>query len=364
MVPSDSPVAAATAWSSWAWVMGGFLRWSESDPGAARHAHGGPEVAWGDGCGRRSRYRWTGHTPGATVGVARPGRRLPIAAGPPGSRPEGSGRRREPVRLQPGPLGLQGLAAAVEGAEHRPADRAGGRPCQRPSGVGLDVAGAGDRRAAERGQVDRLAVDGRARCRGRSTTRCITPPPASVACRRMRRRGRSTSIASSADCTCASCAATRWRSALAVAQVLRADARAPPAGPARPARRAARCERTFSSRNRPKNSDRLSTAESRKTLRLAVLARAGDPLGQVRDQPGELLEERLLGQLHRLLEPRRHAGPLLLVDGRAELQQVVGRLDAGEVPGDGEQARPASRGSRPGCRASPSRSAAARFSSP
>ncbi len=70
----------------------------------------------------------------------------------------------------------------------------------------------------------------------------------------------------------------------------------------------------------------------------AVLVGAGDPLGQVRHQPGELVEERLLGELDRFLEPRLDALLLLLVEARREPEQVVGRLDVRIVPADTEEA--------------------------
>ena len=49
MVTIDSPVASATSWSSWAWVMGVFLLWGETTPGPPAQAHGGPEVDVVDG---------------------------------------------------------------------------------------------------------------------------------------------------------------------------------------------------------------------------------------------------------------------------------------------------------------------------
>src|SRR5438067_921646 len=56
---------------------------------------------------------------------------------------DGSGARDEPVLFQPGTLRLQGLAPAIEGAEHRPQD---GPQVGAPAavGAGLDVAGAAD----------------------------------------------------------------------------------------------------------------------------------------------------------------------------------------------------------------------------
>jgi hypothetical protein len=79
----------------------------------------------------------------------------------------------------------------------------------------------------------------------------------------------------------------------------------------------------------------------------AVLVRARDPLREVRDQAGELVDEGLLGQPDGLLEAR--PDPLLLppVEVGCELDQVVGRVDRWEVPGDAEEA-PQRRGSRPG----------------
>ena len=57
-----------------------------------------------------------------------------------------------------------------------------------------------------------------------------------------------------------------------------------------------------------------------------------------RDEPGELVEERLLGELDGLLEPGRDPRPLGLVQARRELDEIIGRLDAGEVPVDVEEA--------------------------
>ena len=82
----------------------------------------------------------------------------------------------------------------------------------------------------------------------------------------------------------------------------------------------------------------MSTAESRKTLGVAVLVGAADPLGQVIDHRGELVEERLLGQPHGLLEPGPDPLLLVLVQLGREPDQVVGRLDGREVPRDAEQA--------------------------
>ena len=112
----------------------------------------------------------------------------------------------------------------------------------------------------------------------------------------------------------------------------------PPAGPRPPGRRAGRCDRTLSDRNRSKNSARLLDGRVAEDPGLAVLADARDPLGQVGDQPGELVEEGLLGELDGLLEPGRDPGPLGLVQPRRELHEVVRRLDVGEVPLDAEEA--------------------------
>src|SRR4051794_24227353 len=65
----------------------------------------------------------------------------------------------EPMLLQPGPLGLQGLAAPPEGTKHRPTDR---REVDMPVAlaVGLDVTGAADLGAAQRTEIDRLVING------------------------------------------------------------------------------------------------------------------------------------------------------------------------------------------------------------
>ena len=143
---------------------------------------------------------------------------------------------------------------------------------QRPSASGSTWLARAMRRAAERGEVDRLAVD-RPHRAVRGDDQVHHASPGAVACRRMRRRGRSTSIPSSADCTCASCVATRWRRPW----LSRRSCGATP--------RTARCarstsssscsfERTFSSRNRAKNSDEVVHGRVAEDLRLAVLAHA------------------------------------------------------------------------------------------
>ena len=79
--------------------------------------------------------------------------------------------------------------------------------CQRPSLVGLDVAGTGDRGAAEHAEVDRLVVDRPDRPVGLDE-QLHEPAPGAGALRRIRRRGRSTSMASSDAWTRESCVAT------------------------------------------------------------------------------------------------------------------------------------------------------------
>ena len=233
-----------------------------------------------------------------------------------------------------------------ERAEHRPAD---GPEVGVPAAVavGLDVAGAGDRRGgrARPGRSPRRRSP--ARGRGRRSTSCITPPPArppaagcAAGAARPASRPATTGPARAG-------AATRWRSAWLSRRSWA------------PTPRTARWARSTSSSSCSLRAD-VQLAEPAEEVRQVVHGRvaedpaAGRPrptpviaLAQVGDQPGELLQERLLGQLHRLLEPRRHAGPLLLVDGRAELPQVVGRLDAGEVPRTSNRPTSVS-GSRPG----------------
>ena len=103
--------------------------------------------------GRRSRSdaEWRPRCPGRPIESADPDSSCDV------NRPLRIGLA-QPVRLQPGHLGLQGLAPPVEGAEHRPPD---GRQVGQPAAlvVGLDVAGPGDRERPEGGQVDLLAVD-------------------------------------------------------------------------------------------------------------------------------------------------------------------------------------------------------------
>src|SRR3954454_9896048 len=70
-----------------------------------------------------------------------------------------SGGGHEPVLVEPGALGAQGLAAMIERTEHRPAD---GGEIRMPAAVGsrFDVAGADDLGAAKGGEVDPFVVDG------------------------------------------------------------------------------------------------------------------------------------------------------------------------------------------------------------
>src|SRR5207247_544364 len=80
-------------------------------------------------------------------------------------------------------------------------------------GAGLDVAGAGDRGAAQRVQVDQLVVDASDEP-GRVDDQVHDDPSGVVAVwRKIRRRGRSTIRPSRADWTWASWPATRWRNA-------------------------------------------------------------------------------------------------------------------------------------------------------
>ncbi len=65
------------------------------------------------------------------------------------------------------------------------------------------------------------------------------------------------------------------------------------------------------------------------TLGAAILAT--EPFAQVRDQFAELGQEGFLGQTHRFFKASRHAGLFLAKQLRAQLTQVVRRLDAGKV---------------------------------
>jgi hypothetical protein len=65
-------------------------------------------------------------------------------------------------------------------------------------------------------------------------------------------------------------------------------------------------------------------------FRLAILVTA-QALGQVADQPRQLVGKCLLGQLHRFFEPGRYALRFLGVELRAELPQVLGWLDRWKV---------------------------------
>src|SRR5208337_5414353 len=66
-------------------------------------------------------------------------------------------------------------------------------------------------------------------------------------------------------------------------------------------------------------------------------AGARDALGQVSDYLGELVQERLLGKLDRLLEACPDSFLLLPVKLRRDADQVIRRLDVGIVPGDAEE---------------------------
>src|SRR5262249_27077184 len=152
-------------------------------------------------------------------------------------------------------------AAAVERTEDRSAHR---RQVGPPAAVlaRLDVAGPLDRRAAEYAQIDRLGVDRPDGTVGPDEQlHDSAPRPGGM--RRIRRRGRSTSMASSDACTRESCVATWPRSD----SLLRRSCA--------PTFRTARCAwatrssscwllRTFKERNRSKNSSTFSIAESRK----------------------------------------------------------------------------------------------------
>jgi hypothetical protein len=72
----------------------------------------------------------------------------------------GSGPGREPVLLEPGDLGGQGLAAVSERPEHR-ADQGAEVGVPAALAVGLDMAGSKEVQAAQGGQVDLLAVNRR-----------------------------------------------------------------------------------------------------------------------------------------------------------------------------------------------------------
>ena len=240
----------------------------------------------------------------------------------------------EPVAFQPVGLGLQGLAAAVERPEERAAHR---REVGQPAAllIGLDVAGPGDRRAAEHGEVDRLVVDRPDRPVGLDQELHDSAPDAG-ALRRIRRRGRSTSMASSDAWTRESCVATWLRVASLSRRSWAATFRT-----ACWARETSSSScwllRTFSERNRSKKSQRLSTAESRNTFELP--SSFVPVIRSVRwlTTAGEFLEERLLGQPDGLLEPGPDPLLLALIQIGCELDQVVGRLDRGEVEGDAEE---------------------------
>ncbi len=72
-----------------------------------------------------------------------------------------------------------------------------------------------------------------------------------------------------------------------------------------------------------------------KDLGLPVVG-PGESLGEMLNQPGELLQEGLLRQLNGLVEPGLDPLTLLLVEGGIELLEVVRRFHRGEVPGHRE----------------------------
>ena len=64
---------------------------------------------------------------------------------------------------------------------------------------------------------------------------------------------------------------------------------------------------------------------------------AGQPFDQMGHQLLQLLDKRLLGQLHRFVETSGHAFAFGLVQVRLELPQVVGNLQRREIPRHVEQ---------------------------
>src|SRR5210317_1825585 len=76
---------------------------------------------------------------------------------------------------------------------------------------------------------------------------------------------------------------------------------------------------------------------------------ASQTFGQMRDQSGNLSEERLLGKLHGFVKPSGHAPTLLLIECRVQLLQVGRSIHVRKIPLH-ETARSASRDNRPDCR--------------
>ena len=259
----------------------------------------------------------------------------------------------------------------------RPGPRCGGRtgPSTGPPHRGRGRPSSGRRRRARRGWPGRSAA-GRGRPGRSPRRRSPGPAPAGVTTRSIRHPrprppagGSAAAAARPASRRATTGPARSWVAdplpqALAVAQVLGPDAPDRPLRLGRPGRRAAALRADVQRAEPVEELDEVADGRVAEDLGLAVLAGARDPLGQVRDQPGELLEERLLGQPHRLLEPGRAPAPAPARRAPARAARGSRAARPRGSPRRRRRGRPASRGSRPGCRASPSRSAAARFSSP
>ena len=161
----------------------------------------------------------------------------------------------------------------------------------------------------------------------------------------MRRRGRSTSMPSSVAWTPASCVGHLLPQMAVFAQLLRLDAADRALGLGHQA-----VELFVGTDVQvPETIEELGQVLDSavpKHLGLAVFL-AAEPLGQVRNQFGQLFGECLLGQSHRFVEASLHPPAFLPVELGAELLQVRRWIDAGKIPARLQIDRAATQGNRP-----------------
>ena len=280
----------------------------------------------------------TGHTPPARrpVEPARrgqeSGREVRVGLSRRGDRRAVQDGAASQFHFEPSPLGVEGLAAARGRGRSPGRRRVAGRPSSGRQGVGSTRLAADDagRAGTRRGRSSRRRRPSRSRG-GRSpefmtaplvrlgSSAGCAPGPLRRACR------------PAPDWTWASWPATRWRTR-AGCSAGHCARHAPHRAPAPRSTSSSSCsfERTFNAGE--------AAEEVREVVdgRVAEDARAGWPSSPVpamrsrivrRHQPGELVDERPLGQLHGLLEAGGDlASPLGLVEPRrGSWHQVVGR---------------------------------------
>ena len=188
---------------------------------------------------------------------------------------------------------------------------------------------------AEIVEIDFLGVDGPDGAIGQDE-QIHQPSPPAEALRRMRRLGRSISIASSDGLDSCKLRGDLLADRLAVTQILGGH---PTNSSLRLDHQLVELLVAADVQGAESLEEVAQVVDGRvpEDLRRAVLVGARDPLGQVSDHLGELVQERLLGELDRLLEPRPDPLLLLPVKLRRDADQVIRRLDVGIVPGDAEE---------------------------